>query len=205
MLSGNGFRSEAPRHDYIASTIQIGPWISTNNPTVEFFTEQELRHIHPDDYPNWVSKDISHRSDGLWRFPLTNKGLVFALEVELGRQTPERYRNIAKYYDANQTIARVFWAVRSNRQAERIHNFIKEEVGNGARFHNFLTVEDYFKKGWLSTLTLGHEAGRTMSDLVGLKKNELTPISDQNCIFDLSKCPTKSGNYKLMTLKDVCL
>lgn len=49
-----GFKSENVEHDHLVSAIHIGEWLTTTTSDDYFFSEQELRRFHLDQYPEWV-------------------------------------------------------------------------------------------------------------------------------------------------------
>lgn len=204
-LSSDGYRSESNAHDFLSSVFHLGPVINNPSDKIEIFTEQELRRVDPEDFPQWVPKDMTHRCDGYWRMPINDKQRIIGLEVELSRQKHSRYRDIARYYESNASITRIIWLVRNERQAINMQNSMREEVGENVRFHNFVLYPDFLERGWDAPLKLGAENGIEMSRLFVPIRDYPPTSSYPKGILDLSKRPRDSGSYKLFHLDDFCL
>jgi len=62
----NGFLSENLYHDHLVTSIHLGDSITETPKNLGFFSEQELRRIDPELYPEGIPNDEDHRSDGYW-------------------------------------------------------------------------------------------------------------------------------------------
>jgi hypothetical protein len=130
------------------------------------FSEQELRRYRIDHYPSWVPKSRTHRSDGYSRIPIKGELRTIAFEVELNRKPPSKYSVTAKFYEDCESVSRIVWVVKNLALAKSIQNIFKEASPGKYLIHDFIIFEDFKKLGWASTIVLGYEHGKTLSQLL---------------------------------------
>lgn len=90
-----GYKSENKEHDFWVTAIHLGDWLYQIPIGSALCSEQQLRRLHRDHYPEWVPKSTDHRPDGWWNINCgrpNNKSLI-ALEVELSRKSPIKIPN----------------------------------------------------------------------------------------------------------------
>jgi len=198
-LKEEGYASEAPLHDLIAASVHLGEWLLKIPVGVNICTEQELRRLDSEMYPNWVSDLTGRRPDGLWQIPFGDAHKIFALEVELTRKNPKEYGPIAHFYEDQTKIARVFWLTGSFSQARRLHLAFQQETPNRFMKHNFLTFDDFRLHGWNAPIIFGFETGRPFKyaltagqALENEVAKNLQGAFNAASLLDARKCPFSS-------------
>lgn len=203
-LSEMGYKSEALEHDYYCTALQRGPWLESIPESVEFFSEQELRRYRIDHYPSWVPKSRSHRSDGYSRIPIKGELRTISFEVELNRKPPSKYSVTAKFYEDCESVSRVVWVVRNLALAKSIQNIFKEASPSKYLIHDFIIFEDFKKLGWLSTIVLGHEHGKTLSQLLEHDITLKCFSRDTQHLLNPQRRPYISKRYAEVRKSSVC-
>jgi hypothetical protein len=176
-LREEGFRSEAPYHDWTVSAFHLGDWLISPPQGTELLSEQELRRLHAEDYPAWVPKDMSHRPDGYWHSRRESApGRTVALEVELSRKQNSAYQNVGTFYGESAQIGRVLWVVRSLSDAERIRANLQKGPGSVDKKHSFLRLSSFLKQGWSAAIEAGAGSGLSVQSFLemalAVPKNE---------------------------------
>lgn len=189
-----GYKTENPNHDYWVSAIHIGDWLTERPSCTEFMSEQEIRRLDVDDFPNWVPKTKAHRADGYWKInenPEKRKSIV-ALEVELSKKEPESYKSIAEFYSRFYLFHQVLWVVKS----EGDINYIKKHLESGLKgqenIHNFTTINHFIENGWQSKIVVGPFKDKMINDLINQQGNNSSSVMNSACLLDLRKYPVVS-------------
>lgn len=89
-LQEEGFRSENITHDLVTMAMHLGEYHLGCPSEVGLFTEQELRRLYPEMYPDWVPRSQRHRADGYWRVPIGNKTKIITSWFQLAPMVAER-------------------------------------------------------------------------------------------------------------------
>jgi hypothetical protein len=167
-LKSEGFLSETPAHDLIVQAVHLGPWAGVIPNWVDVFTEQELRCIDKNLYPNWVPKSELRRPDGYWHIYDGNALKVTALEVELTRKDPADYMRVRKFYELYPAVAQVIWVVAKEHQIKTI---VEKVVGTSPSTskHNILRLTQFIEMGWNAPVAVGPDQGKMAHSL--LSKN----------------------------------
>lgn len=172
-----GFESEVPNHDFIASAVHLGPLSEKLRP-IEHFTEQELRRIPASHYPEWVPKTSLHRPDGYWLVEINGKQATVALEVELNLKRREDYELVARFYSAKESVFRVVWIAKDIRDASYLEETIKQTYPDRGNAHDFVLLDDVKKYGWGARISLGRDKDKTLYVLLQNGLSEYYQSSD---------------------------
>jgi len=167
-----GYQSETPYHDWLVTAFHLGGWLNEKPDNVELFSEQDLRRLSLDAYPDWVPNHIIHRPDGYSRVQIGSKSATVAIEVELSRKGKTAYEILGKFYEEEPKVSRVVWLVPSKRRAQSILNRIKSSVGDKSGIHHFCVLQDFQRLGWQAPLHFGYEQGKPVAFLMGCSPAE---------------------------------
>lgn len=158
-LKEEGFASECVKHDLYAMIAHYGEWIAKGAaPDVRFVTEQELRRIDGSELPAWAKGLQTHKPDGIWYFPDTEKKTIYALEMELNRKRALDYADLGAFYSEEKSISAVLWIVQSRGHANSITRALYAGTSAVRDIHNFALLDDFEKLGWASKIILGPRA-----------------------------------------------
>lgn len=194
-LVEEGFRSEHQFHDYYVTALHLGEWLIAVPPLCDIFSEQELRRLHPDNYPEWVPKTTIHRPDGYWRVSLPEGVGTIALEVEMKLKSSHAYGVTAKFYRDQPKIFRVLWLVQSSSNAAFIRDRLEKGAPENIGIHQFVLKEEFLTQGWNASLHLGSEAGKTVSFLLGDRREKTGKIYSVFFLLETRKYPRVSSSY----------
>jgi len=198
----DGFVSESIGHDLICTAVHLGEWLVEAPIGVEFFSEQELRRLHEDVYPQWVPRGNRRRPDGYWYIPVGNKARVIALEVETTQKSNVDYAIIAKRYAETQNITRVLWIALSQSLCQTIHRHIHSAAGQLPMIHNFVSFEQFQKHYWQSKIELGPEQGKTIAYLLNCSSiTSPLPVMGMS-LLNGHKSPHRSTRSNLLQPSD---
>ena len=166
-LREEGFRSEHPEHDGLASALHLGAWLVERPAGVQVFTEQQLRRLEIEEYPAWVPKDLGHRPDGYWHTQTREVSRTVALEMEISRKKAPMYQTIGSFYAEMGQINRVLWVVRSLTDAARIAESLKSSPGvRSGDMHSFVKLDSFRKQGWSAQVASGPGSGLTIQSFL---------------------------------------
>jgi hypothetical protein len=201
-LREEGYKSEHVGHDLLASAVHLGDWNLGEPSDVQLFSEQQLRRYSPQCYPPWVPTDEEHRPDGYWNLPHGAVRRTIALEVELSRQRPARYRAVAGFYSRNKNVIRVLWIAKSERSARAILRYLTEADSGASAFHDFALVDGFLAKGWGAQVVLGPDAETPMRNLLVNAVSSASTGCDRPLMLDTRKSPHRSGRCRPITKAD---
>lgn len=199
-LSECGYLSENIIHDHYVTAVHAGDWLIKRPEGIELFSEQELRRINPEAYPEWVPNSGLHRPDGYWHINLVGKNVLVALEIELCQKTSLRYSTPATFYQQSQNIFRVVWVVGSVSLGNRIKKQLELACPNAIGLHNFLLLNQFKKTGWDAPFFLGPESGRPLKDLLNGGSRHYPDKCRATDLLNGRKAPGRSITYKSSTL-----
>lgn len=191
-LREHGYKSENLGHDFLVSAVHLGGCVGSSSTRLECFSEQELRRVSHDYFPQWVPREEAHRPDGYWHAPFGEKKRTIALEVELSRQSHERYRSIGNIYDRHKEIVYVLWIVRSMNAARGIHSLVSPRLTGVQEYHAFATVGDFCTLGWDAKIIHGALTGSSVASLVTGESRTLAEPVLGVFSLDMRKTPHKS-------------
>ena len=191
-LREDGFRSENISHDLITSAIHLGGYLLGTPTDVALFSEQELRRLHLEFYPDWVPRSELHRPDGYWRVPVGNPMATVALEVELSRKKTVQYEIVADFYASYPAIIRVLWLVARPSMGMLIHDKIGKALSNSPMIHNFVSLPKFLKSGWTAVIEHGPEQGKPITTLLGRKSPASPLLLGEKLLLDTRKSAYKS-------------
>ncbi len=146
-LEEEGCLSENHKHDRHVLAFHLGEWIGRRPERILFFSEQELRRLSKDDYPDWVPRTKDHRPDGYTRVVGLQKSVTYAIEVELSLKSVSRYESVIQFYRHQRQVDRILWLV-SDPQIKanilRAKDCVKDPSEN---LHLFVDLKEYMQKG----------------------------------------------------------
>lgn len=186
-----GFQSETLIHDHLVTAIHLGDWLREFPDGCELISEQELRRLHIEHYPDWVPKSKIHRPDGYWY--LGPKECVVALEVEISRKSHDFYISTCQFYKNQERVKIVLWVVENIRQASGLAKLF-EEWGSPSQ-HQFICLDSVRKFGWNAPISIGSKAGNSIHQLLVTSSSISPHRSDVQLLLDTSKIP----KYQMVT------
>lgn len=195
-----GFRSENLSHDLVTSAIHLGGFLFGIPNGVALFSEQELRRLPLEFYPDWVPRSELHRPDGYWHVPVGNPMATVGLEVELSQKKDVKYEIIADFYASQPSIVRVLWLCAKSSMAWLLHEKISKALKHSPMNHNFVSFQNFQKFGWDSVIEHGPEKGKPITVLLGNKPSTARQLVGEKLILDTRKSPHKSRIYRPLEL-----
>lgn len=199
-LKEKGYKSEQIGHDLVVSAFHLGDWLLDTPEAATLFSEQQLRRIYPDMYPDWVPRSEIHRPDGYTRILIGDHPATVAIEVELSAKRNADYLKIAEFYSYYQTIARVLWLVPRRSMAVSIQERLNKSHNSNISPHNFIMLEDFQKLGWHAGIEFGQDQGKSVMTLLAGKLPEKPTISagvvPSLALLDTRKSPHTSRVYR---------
>ncbi len=193
-----GYLSENMVHDAIVSAIHLGDGLVTNNNAIEHFTEQELRRVDPEHYPEWISKYATHRPDGYWRVTEGDSQRIIALEVELSLKKDFEYESVGRHYDRIDKADDVIWIIDRPSCARKIHR-MTSVASRKPNKHSFIELSHIYSQGWQATVSFGKQTGKSLASMVS---NTLT-TNYQHVVtllmLDARKSPQRSTRCRFVT------
>ncbi len=184
-----GFKSENKNHDVLVTLLHFGIWKSFSNANSAIYTEQELRRIDLESYPDWVPHTKLHRPDGYFKIDLTlsnDKSLV-AIEVELNLKSAETYIELGRFYTDMIGIHQVIWLVKSETDAHFILRNLIRGSSSKATEHSFIILNHWFQSLWQTEIFIGKNQNQRLE-----KSLDPTPVTSRSQIpaevlFDFRK------------------
>lgn len=166
-LALDGFKSENYYHDYIATAFHLGEWLTDQPKLAQTFSEQQLRRIPEELWPNWIPQSNTHRPDGYSHFVNSNKNYTAAFEAELSAKALARYERTIAYYDSQAEIHFVFWLVDSVGIYNLIVRAFEKYHGREWQKHHFILLKDFRQNGWTSAFISGQYKGKSLAQILG--------------------------------------
>lgn len=206
LLKEEGFKSEHVGHDLLLAAFHQGDWFLDKPQYATLFSEQEIRRLHPDAYPEWVSRSDQHRPDGYIRILFGDRPVTFALEVELNLKRNDDYVNIAKFYGLCRGITRVLWLVPRRSMVISLHDHMVQRGRSDHAPHDFVLLDEFLKIGWGARIERGPDEGKSLATVITGKVQENWgksggPIPFQ-ALLDTRKSPHTSATYRSYALGD---
>jgi len=193
-LSEIGYKSENKEHDFWVTAIHLGEWLRQVPPNCDLFSEQQLRRVSFDQYPEWVPRTNEHRCDGWWKINLgqpSSKSLI-ALEVELSRKSPIEYKSAGEFYSVSVLPLQVIWIVRNESDIEYIHRHLISGSKSGCEEQSFIPLSYYSKFQWQSKIVRGKNQGLTLAEILNTSHTQSLPHGVSSALLDTRKKPIKS-------------
>lgn len=190
-----GFKSESIDHDLLVSAVHIGDWLFGAPDTCAVFTEQQLRRMHEEHYPNWVPRADGHRPDGYWRTLFNGQNGTIALEVERNRKSLDDYIQAAQFYANRSELFRVVWVTRLPGAAKLILEAARKVGGDAQGLHNIVMESDFRKLGWGAPIVMGRDIGKSMSHLLPSKRSKSEQYIAPTLLLNTMKSPHMSKPY----------
>ncbi|MBP9708666.1 MAG: hypothetical protein KBD78_13590 [Oligoflexales bacterium] len=184
-LAEEGFQSETLIHDHLVTVIHLGEWLRAYPEACELITEQELRRLHPEHYPDWVPQSKVHRPDGYWF--LGGNENVIALELEISRKQQDLYISICQFYKKQPQVSMVVWVVNNKSQALGLHSLFEEWGAKDQ--HQFILLSSIENLGWNAPIEIGSKSGKTLSQILVKNDSKTHQNFDFSILLDSRKFP----------------
>lgn len=191
-LKAECFHSENIVHDLITASVHLGDYLVNCPQNISFFSEQEMRCLPFEFYPNWVPRSEVHRPDGYWNVPIGNTMATIGLEVELSPKKDVRYEVVAHFYSTHPSIVRVLWVVPHSVKAKSLHEKFQITLKNAPMIHNFVSFPNFQTSGWDAHIEYGPEAGKRIGLLVGKKMESTRNLNSEKILLDTKKSAYES-------------
>lgn len=163
-------------HDLLVSAIHLGDGLFEKLSNIEFYSEQQLRAVNPEFYPDWVPKIRMHRPDGYWLVGPESNPKTIALEVELTQKRDYDYESVGRSYFFAK-VDGVIWIVPKPSLARAIHNQLIKSHGEEVK-HHFVLLDPLYEKGWQAPIILGQDTGKVISEIL-----QTCPRSSEDQLF----------------------
>ena len=210
-LKEDGFKSEYPGHDLLVSAFHNGEWLIETPPCVEVFTEQELRRLNPESYPDWVPKLDTHRPDGYFRVPIGNQERTIAIEVELHHKSVDQYVSVASFYQFARSVERVIWLTSTSSFGRTLNAHLQREDRRDTYPHAFVSFSKFKDLGWDARIEFGRDEGKRIFEILdpsqgtgpevgGQTERSLTKLRLTEVLLTVSKSANKSMTPEVFDL-----
>lgn len=193
-LQHDGYKSENKAHDFLVSAIHLGDWLRELPKDCGIFSEQQLRRMHPDSFPEWVPRSIDHRPDGWWNIAVNQsspEGLI-ALEVELSCKTPIEYRDVGEFYSMSVQPYQVIWVTKTKADYKYIESHMRGGSKSNCSEQSYITLSQVIQNQWQSRIEHGKNIGKSIAEILGTSAGPLCLQGDSSALFDTRKKRTKS-------------
>ena len=197
-LAEVGYKSENKEHDFWVTAIHLGDWICQIPPCSDICSEQQLRRLHREQYPEWVPRYIDHRPDGWWKIGIekpSSESLI-ALEVEFSRKSPMEYQTVGDFYSTIVMPYQVIWVVRQESDIEYIHRHIISGSKSNAHEQSYLLLEHYFHSQWQSKIVRGKNTGFSLSEILGTSSSQSRHQGASSVLLDTRKKPMNPVSHR---------
>ncbi len=199
-LKEEGYKSEHLGHDLLVSAFHLGNWLTRKPNEAALFSEQELRRLDPEFYPDWVPQSDLHRPDGYSLVPGKDGHETFAIEVELHRKKEHDYTRVAEFYAHFHGIRKILWLVPQQSFAFYVEKKMIDPLAGEPSRHNFVLIEEFQNYGWGSRIFIGPDQGKQLTDLlleVPPKSGRIPAESNlAKALLDTRKSPHLTNAYE---------
>lgn len=190
----DGYKTENPNHDFWVTAVHLGDWLAERPNGMDVMTEQEIRRLSLEEFPEWIVKSKRHRPDGYWRISndTDREKSVIALEVELSKKTPDSYQSIAEFYSGYNLFRQILWVVKSEGDIRYIRKHLESGLKHDDKIHSFTTIRQFAELGWQAKILAGELKDKTINDLLRQQGVIAPSMPTSHCLLDLRKYPVKS-------------
>ena len=161
----SGYKSENFEHDFWVTAIHLTPWYHGIPTNCSMMSEQELRRIDFENYPDWAPKTLSHRPDGWWKISESGASKIIALEVELSMKTQNAYTELAEFYHSKDLVRGVLWFVKNQAAIDYIQRHLIRGSIDANEKHSFFLVDHYFQTQGHAPVVCGKDCGKSFSEI----------------------------------------
>ncbi len=201
-----GYKSEHAGHDLLLAAFHLGDWFIEKPKGAAMFSEQQLRRLPLETYPDWIPRTDTHRPDGYSRVLFRGQPATFAIEVELSQKRDDDYGKVADFYGYYSSITRVLWLVPRRSQALTIRTHMLRQNHSGQDPHDFILLDDFKQHGWDAEVIAGPDLGQSMATLLMGKPQEKAMKTSGSVLvhslLDTRKSPHTSDSYRSYQLGD---
>ncbi len=186
-LRNPGYVSEAVGHDLLVGAFQYSPYLLSKDPPI-IVTQQELRRIDTDEYPNWIYSSDLHIPDGYTAF-INGKGLdILAIEIESHRSRKVDYELATEFYRSNYGVKDVLWLAGTKGIVQKINKQIKRHSGDLGK-HSILTLKNFSKNGGNAKFEYGKQEGKSVQQLMSNGGSNGPDMFDASLFLNTRKYP----------------
>lgn len=165
-LRSQGYKSANYPHDFLATALHLGDWLTQQPENTQTYSEQQLRCYPSDLWPSWIPRSTLHRPDGYSAYQSSERRVVVAFEAEISVKNKKRYESVVTFYDNQPSIHYVFWLVDSKSTLNAVRrNFEKHQMREWSK-HQFILLSDFMKAGWMAPFVEGKFKGRSIVDFL---------------------------------------
>lgn len=191
ILKMSGYKSENVEHDFWVTAVHLAPWYNGIPTDCSMMSEQELRRIDFENYPEWAPKTLSHRPDGWWKISKDGSTTIIALEVELSLKTQNAYAELAEFYRSKESLRGVLWFVKNQAAINYIQRHLIGGAINANEKHSFFILNHYFETQGHAQVISGKDCGKSLNEIFGtssvISESQGTTLG----LLDTRKKPTK--------------
>jgi hypothetical protein len=185
-LALDGYKSENYHHDYLATAFHLGEWLIAQPSGTQTFSEQQLRRIPEDLWPEWIPRSSTHRPDGYSLVSRDGINVTCAFEAELSPKAKSRYEKTVAFYDSQKNIHLVLWLIKSEGLYRTMKDAFEKYYVRDWQKHHFVLLSDFQKKGWMAPVIAGQYRGETISRILGY----ITPTKPllypyESCVLEM--------------------
>jgi len=191
ILKMSGYKSENIEHDFWVTAIHLTPWYHGIPTNCSMMSEQELRRIDFENYPDWAPKTLSHRPDGWWKITEGGTSKIIALEVELSMKTQIAYTELAEFYHSKDLVRGVLWFVKNQAAIDYIQRHLIRGSINANEKHSFFLVDHYFQTQGHTPVVCGKDCGKSFSEIFSTSSVLCESQGTTLGLLDTRKKPTK--------------
>lgn len=161
-VESKGYKSENGYHDFLASALHLGEWLTHQPDNTQTYSEQQLRRYPADLWPQWVPRSLLHRPDGYSAYTRDNKQIVVAFEAELSPKSEKRYESVVAFYDNQPSVHLVTWLVDSKNTFNALKRIFKKLQMRETSKHHFLLLPDFLLTSWRTPFIDGKFKGHSI-------------------------------------------
>ena len=189
-IKQNGFKSEHKDHDFLVTLFHFGiEQTLLLNSNSAIYTEQELRRIEIENYPDWVPHTKQHRPDGYFKLDrsLSNDKSLVAIEVELNLKSAQKYFDLGQFYSDTLAIHQVLWLVKTETDAQFILNNLKKGSSQKETEHSFIILSQWFDQLWQTKIFIGKKQNQNIEFVIGTIQEPSTGSVPDKVLFEFRK------------------
>jgi hypothetical protein len=193
-----GFKSEHKYHDLLVTLFHLGLWNTFQNENSDIFTEQELRRVNLESFPDWVPRTRMHRPDGWLKtnLDLKDNSALIAIEVELNLKERSSYESLGEHYSDYLGVGRVLWVVRTETDAKFIYKNLQLKSYTKASEHSFIILSQWRNHLWQTPIFLGKDQGLKLQDILNTSLVTVREPGMDKVLFNFYKKPINSRALK---------
>lgn len=222
-LKEEGYLSESPTHDLIASALHLGEWLLDPQENVYLLSEQQIRRFsnpfdplqeHLEAYgefnelfqSSYGVPNNNHRPDGLWCYASKNGSpIMIGLEIQVSPEVSASFKATGHFYRKNAAFQSVIWLVSKMSHIKNILTGLTDGGDKPAEKHNFLSFKSFIELGWEAKVELGSLSGHSIRDILYAPLGETSrkkSIKTHELLLNMRKSPHMAKVPLFLELQD---